>query len=306
MNLILCLNLHRLKLGASGHFGGYSIGSNAKIIIKKKVRVPNISELFLFNMKLRRRYINEAKGCPVTQKALAVAIRIKSLLKRDSTIHDFTINKLHRLTGISAKTLNRYLPILEDMGIVSFCGKDDRHMVIGCLHSHSASRNINIDKFDFSSFRSVYYSLRAFIALSIQHRKDYIRRTIQIATDPRKGQDCKAARKTVKRLVRQGVLKCTDGQYRESGISFRRIAKETGNCVRTAERIVDFAVLKGWVTKVRHYTQLFVKGVMYRVIDGFTFSTRNNIYAVQPNSYILNPSVSSDLAMVGDILDGKK
>ena len=257
-------------------------------------------------MKLRRRYINEAKGCPVTQKALAVAIRIKSLLGRDSTIHNFTINKLHRLTGISAKTLNRYLPILEDMGIVSYCGKDRRHMVMGRLHSHSACRNVNIDRFDLASFRTIYYSLRAFIALSIQHRKDFIRRTIQIATDPRGGQDCKTARKTVKRLVRQGILKCPNGKYDESGITFKRIAKETGNCIRTAERIVDFAVMKGWVTKIRHYTQFFERNVMYRLIDGFTFTTTNNIYSVQANSYVLNPSVSNDLGMVGNILDGKK
>jgi hypothetical protein len=250
-------------------------------------------------MKLRRKFIQEAKGDPVTQKALAVAICIKACIGRSSTLRDYSTNKLHRLTGISAKTLTRYIPILEDMGIVAYSGKRMQHMVIQKLASHSPLRNIVIDKFDFSSFRSVYYSLRAFLALSIQHRKDFIRRTIQTVTDPHNWEDFKSARATLKRLVKKGIVDCIGGEYKENGISYRRIAKETGNCIRTAEKIIDYAVSMGWVQRIKNYKWWSMPNVHYRHVEGFTFTTSNYGYVISSNSYDLSFSVSQDLGFRG-------
>lgn len=249
-------------------------------------------------MRLRRSFIHQAKGDPVTQKALAVAIRIKSCIERDSTVYDYSINKVHTLTGISAKTLNRYLPILEDMGIVRYSGKYNQHLVICNMVSHSAPRNICIDKFDFSSFRSVYNSLRAFLAIAIQHRKDFIRRTIQTIADPKDFKEFQSARRTMKRLVKKGIA-CFGQAFKENGISYKRIAKETGNCVRTAEKIVDFAVSHGWMDKIKNYKLWFIPSVNSREVEGFTFTTRRYGYVVYSNSYELSPSVSYDLGHSG-------
>lgn len=257
-------------------------------------------------MKLRRRFLQEAKGNPTIQKALAIAICVKSRINRESIIRNYSVNKVHKISGISATTILRYFLILEEMGIISYCGKQNQHLVIGKMASHSAYRNICIDKFDFSSYKSIYNSLRAFLVLSIQHRKDFVKRTIQIATNPQKGDNFMAARRTMKRLVKQGIVKCVNGEYKENGISYKRIAKETGNCIRTAENIIKYAVSLGWVKKVKNYIQMFMYRVVGRCIDGYTFTTKNNGYIVYSNSYILSKSVSQDLGMVGDILDGKK
>ena len=277
--------------------------------LKRVLPVSQYAELFslyIDSMKLRRKFMQEAKGNPRMQKALAVAIRIKACIKRDSIIRDWSINKVHKLSGISAKTLNCYIPILKEMGIITYSGKQNQHLVIGKLASHSAYRNICIDKFDFSSYRSIYNSLRAFLVLSIQHRKDFVKRTIQIATNPQKGDNFMAARRTMKRLVKQGIVRCVNGKYKENGISYKRIAKETGNCIRTAENIIKYAVSLGWVKKVKNYIQMFMYRVVGRCIDGYTFTTKNNGYIVYSNSYILSKSVSQDLGLVGDILDSKK
>lgn len=246
-------------------------------------------------MEIRRRIFNNCKGDPQLQKAVAFAIYVKYKFGRSSMMRDFTINKIHKLTGISPTTIKKYLQILSRMGYLSYQGKNNQHLIICRLSSHTDRRNITIDKFCFDSFKDVYRSLRAYVALSIQAHKDFIRRTIQTATDPKRGQNFKAARNIVKRLVRNGILKSVYGVYRELGISYKRIAKETGNCVRTAQRIIQYAVSKKWVTKHTHFEQVFAPKVNFHYVEGFTFSTMNNLYRVLANTYVLEENVGAVL-----------
>ena len=92
----------------------------------------------------------------------------------------------------------------------------------------------------------------------------------------------------MKRLVKQGIISGMDAKYKEYGLSFKRIAKETGNCARTAQRIIKYAITKGWVTKKQNFEKIFVPNINYRYVDGYTFATRNNIYKVYATTYTLN------------------
>ena len=249
------------------------------------------------------------KGQPSLQKALAFAIFLKFKLGRSSMMRNYSINKIHNLTRISSTTINKYLPILIQNEWVHFDGKDKQHLIVSKLASHTDGRNICIDKFCFDTYKDVYRSLRSFLALIIQSHKDFIKRTIQIATDPQQGQNFKAARKLVKRLVRQGILNSLYDAYKEYGLSFKRIAQETGNCIRTAQRIMQYAISKNWVTKQHHQEQLFVPKLYFRHIDGYMFSTRNNVYRIYANTYELNNVIHNNLcsdAWYGNILVGKK
>ena len=247
-------------------------------------------------MRIRRRTINECKGQPRLQKALALALFLKSKLGRSSTMRDYSVNKVHTLTGVSATTIRKYMPVLMERGWVSFCGRNGQHLVVGRLCSHTDGRNVCIDRFCFDSFQEVYRSLRSFLVLIMQSRKDFVRRTIQIATDPKKGQDCKAARKLVKRLVRQGVLRDAYSAYKEYGLGLKRIARETGNCVRTAQRVMKYAIDRRWVTKKRHFERVFAPNVNFLRVDGYLFSTKDHIYRVKANTYELAPSVARELS----------
>ena len=259
-------------------------------------------------MQVRRRIINECKGQPKLQKALAIALLMKQRFGRSSILKNYTINKIHKMTGISATTLNKYLPVLIEYGWVSFCGKNNQHIVVSNLASHTDGRNIKVDRFCFDSFFEVYRSLRAFIALIIQSHKDFIKRTIQIATDPKRGQDFKAARKLVKRLVKQGVLRSIYDGYNEFGLSYRRIASEIGNCIRTAQRTIQYAIDKSWVVKEHHSERIYAPRVNYDNVEGFSFSTKNNLYIVYANTYTLSNEVDAILTsgLVGYNLVGKK
>ena len=242
-------------------------------------------------MQIRRRTINECKGEPRLQKALAFAIYLKFKLGRSSFMESYSINKIHNLTRISATTIKKYLPILIENGWVSFCGKQNKHLVVSNLSSHTKGSNIKIDRFCFDSFKDVYNSIRSFLAILIQARKDFIKRTIQIATNPKVGENCKAARKTVKRLVRKGIIR--NVEYKEYGLSYKRIAKELGNCARTAFRVMQYAIKKKLVCKHNNVEQIYAPKVFYRSIIGYTFATKNNIYRVYANTYTISHGIVS-------------
>lgn len=230
------------------------------------------------------------------QKALAFAILLKHCLGRSSMMRDYSINKIHLLTKVSPTTINKYLPMLIENGWVGFCGKDGQHLVVKRLCSQTRGRNITIDKFGFESFSDVYRSVRAFVALLIQVRKEYVRRTIQIVANPQKGDNFYAARKLLKRLVKQNILSDIYAKYKEYGLSLKTIAKETGNCVRTAQRIMSYVVEHGWANRQHHYEQVFAPRVNFRHVCGYTFATRNNLYIVRANTYDMTRSVIADFS----------
>lgn len=239
--------------------------------------------------------MNECKGQPQLQKAVALALYLKQRLGRSSMMKNYTINKLHELTGVSSTTLKKYLPILKRNKLIHFNGKNDQNLIVSKIASHTNNRNICVDRFCFDSFKDVYSSLRAFLLLIIQSHKDFVKRTIQIATNPKRGQKFKEARKLVKRLVKQGILHSIYDSYKEYGLSYKRIAKETGNCVRTAQRIVKYAISNKWITKQKHQEQVFAKNVCFYNVDTYTFSTKNNIYRIFANTYELNKDLHNDI-----------
>ena len=250
-------------------------------------------------MQLRKSIFNDIKGQPRLQKAVSLALYLKAILGQGSVLHNYTINKLHEKSGVSPTTLKKYLPILKKNKWIQLQGKHNQHLVISKLASHSQKRNISLDEFDFKSFKDTYNSLRAFLALAIQARKDFIRQTILSYHNPSNKKEFCMARKKVKRFVKMGVLNRVDSAYKEFGVSFKRIAQETGNCIRTAQRIIQFAIKRNWCIKHRHAEIYHLKGVGFRDTDGlFTYSTKDYLVLMHANSYTLENPISDALGMV--------
>lgn len=287
-----------VALGLQGH-NGLTCGRNSTLNIYQQKEYPCnpvlllwlqglFFLLFFVDMQLRRKIMNDCKGQPRLQKAVALALFLKFCVGRSSMIRDYSINKIHNITKISATTIKKYLPIIRRIGLISYCGKNNQHIIVHKLCSHTQGRNINITDFCFDSYKDVYNSLRSYLVLIIQSHKDFVKRTIQTFAAPGTTIEFKAARKQVKRLVRQGVLSGVDSAYKEYGLSFKRIAKETGNCVRTAQRIIKYAIAKGWVGKHHNQEIIYLPNICYRYVDGCTFTTKDYIYKVNANTYTLN------------------
>lgn len=256
-------------------------------------------------MHLKRRIFHNCIGNPRTQKAVALALLLKLRLGRTSTLHNWTVNKLHDASGVSASTIKKYLPIMKAMGLVHTEGKNNQHLVIGRISSHTAHRNICIDEFCFDSFKEIYNSLRAFIALAIQSRKDFVKRILQTCQNPLNHNEFVKARKALKRLVKRGVLRGVDAAYKELGLSYKHIAQETGNCIRTAQRIMKYAINMGWCKKHQNKEAYEIKGISFRdTCEIFTYSTKNYVVLMHANTYTLSEGISESLGLV--YIVGKK
>lgn len=243
-------------------------------------------------MQLKRKTFHECRGNKRIQKAVSLALLLKFRLGRVSTLHNWSVNKLHDIAGVSASTIKKYLPIMKSLGLVYTEGRNNEHLVVRRLSAKQQGRNIDVSQFNFSSFKDIYNCLRAFVALAIQARKDFIRRALHAVHNPSSIKELKSARAKLRRLVKNGVVGGMDAVYREFGISRAHIAKETGNCLRTAQNIIVFAVGKRWWKKENHQERVLLSGVGFRDTgEFFTYATKNYLVLSHANTYTLSDSI---------------
>ena len=247
-------------------------------------------------MKLRRKYITQAKADKTLQKCLAIVLILKDRLKQ-SRIPDYNINKVCQATGISHKTAERYIVRMEECGLIHFEGtQKNRVMVVNSVSSHTSNRNICADEMDLSSFFSAYRSVQSFIFMCIQHNKDFIRHLLQTRHNPGNPKAFRTVKRKVKDLVEQGKLSSVDAHYKEYGLSLEKIAENVGCCIRTVQRVVRYATEKCWVEKQNNFEWFHAPHVNHREVQGFTFSTRHKLCIVHPNTYILSSSIYQALS----------
>lgn len=252
------------------------------------------------NMKVRRAWINRATGSQRQQKALSAAIWLKHILPT-SRLEHFSIGKLSRLSGISYRALKERLDIMLKNGYIHFEGTErNTVLVINKMTSKRHNRNVSIDSFDLTSYKTTYQSLRDLIAAKVQATKDNIRHLLQIFHNPSKSTNYRAVRRKVRHLVQCGVLKSMHDEYKEWGISLKRFAEKLGCCVRTAQKVVNDTVNRGWMTKTHNFEQVFAPCTFFIPVEGYTFTTKHNLYIVHANTYALSPTLSSALTWTGN------
>jgi len=236
-------------------------------------------------MDVKKYIILSQRGSKADIKPLALLLYLKHETGRLSCIRHCSINRISRLAHISPSTVRKYLPRLESMGFVCRQGRNNDVLVLRKICAKSRHRNFNLDGIDFSSFKSVYDSLRAMIFLIIQARKEHAKRMVRQTEHPSSLKDYKEARKYCNRCAH------TDASggfiYKENGISYRYISKVTGFCERTAQRIVKTAISLGLCLKKTNYRYYYMPGVCFREVEGFTFTTWDYGYIVGANTYTL-------------------
>lgn len=251
-------------------------------------------------MIIRRSFLSLVKGDQKGQKALSMAVMLKKRLSKSRMEH-YSINKLSVILKVSPKTVNKYLPIMCNLNFVHIEGSEqNKVLIVNKLASKKKGRDISLDEFKNDSWKSIYNSLRAFIAMKIQAGKDYMKQLLQMYQSPPRGCNYKALRRKVRKLVKNGVLNDPREGYKEYGISLKRFASEVGCCTRTVQRVIFYAITNGWMTKQRHFEQVYSKNVNYRYVEGYTFTTKDNLYIIHANTYTLSPSIS--IAFGSDLL----
>lgn len=220
-------------------------------------------------------------------KALAFAVVVKEHAV-SSTVPNWSLAKLHDLTGLSTITIKKRLKTLRVYGLVSeTAGKNGNTITFLSLHSKNRRNNVVHNNKLPSCVKEAEQYLRAILIVLIQSRRDCIKSAWGAATDGRSLKEVKAGRRA---LARAGI----HGQcYVENGLSYKGIARRIGISLATAVKTVAFAIKEKLLSKERHVLQLYAPKVGLfggRIAQIFTnsFVTKNNIYIVRANTYIIN------------------
>ena len=237
---------------------------------------------------IRRNIFNTISSDKAVVKALALAVFIKRRFQ-SSTIHNYTVNKLHELTGLHATTIRKRIGTLDELGFITRAGKNREHLVVTSMSSHNSRRNVDISSILCDNIQEIEKSLFAMAIVEIQKRKNFVKQVINLAyCTPNNLAECKNARRKCREL---GYGR----EYKEYGISYKRIAKKLGICLQKAINIVKFAIENEFLTVTKRCTQKFVPGVksMQDCIElgKNTFCTNNNVYTVYANQYALGTRV---------------
>lgn len=248
-------------------------------------------------MHIRRTTLLQIIGDKAAQKAVSLLLLLKSRLGKTSSIKNASLNKIAGISGCHPNTIKRYLSLWVEMELVEWQGKNKDILVVKKLHSKNKKKNVCIEKLDYSTFKDLLHTMRALLFLVLQSHKSFIKRLIRVATNPKRGEDFKRARKLSESYaVREnGELK-----YKEHGFSFKKISEKLGYCTKTAQKIVKTAINRHWCNKTRNYERQLLPNVCGMYVEGYTFTTRNYGYRVYANTYELSPY------WYGILLDGKK
>lgn len=229
---------------------------------------------------IRRRIINDIMGSQQKQRAIAFALTLKEKTNNSSVIRNYKPYKIYKLTGMAYKTIEKYLDVLVKMGLAEFNGGD---LYLKKMSSSSKHRNINIRKFKIDKTKNVYYQIRDLIFLIIQSHKDFIKSLLRLRKNPSKETDFKKVRKFCKRCCKNEY-----GDYKEFGVSYKVAAKKIGCCVRTCVNVVNDTLRRNWCKKKNNCEIHKMRGVNYREVPGYTFTTRNFGFILRSNTYKLS------------------
>lgn len=231
---------------------------------------------------IRRRIINEIAGSPLKQKAIALAVVLKVATRSSSVVRNFSYYKIQKLTGLAYGTIRKYLKVLMDMGYAEIV---DGNLFIKKISSRHRHKNIDISNYTIDKTRNVFVQIRDTLFLVIQARKDYVKSLLQLRKDPTAGTDFRS----IRRLCRK-YLNDPHGKYEEHGISYEFVARQVGCCARTAFSVVKDTIRRKWCRKRNRCEVRLLKGVNYREIPGFTFTTENWGFIIRSNTYTLSQS----------------
>ena len=226
------------------------------------------------------------------RKAIAFSLFVKAHT-RNSIVKNWSINKLHNITGISVNAIKDRLFVLKNMELVEETGLGNKHLVFKSLHSHTAHRNIVIPETTFKpnanlkrnayaqEIKNIENTLTAMLLVEIQRRKDFAKQMIQRRREPCSKKEYTEAVKTCNRF---GYGK----KFIDKGISYKYMAAKIGMSVCKSIQIVKFAVKCKFIKKIRNICKRISICSKYieDMLVNYTYSYRNHIYKNYANKYV--------------------
>lgn len=231
----------------------------------------------------------------IKDKDFVKALSLLCYLKNEfasSVIPDYTLDKIHKITGLHSDTCKKRIKTLVRLGFVeTFTTKDGRTMLkLNSVASRHNNRNIDLNCVVFDSVKSVEKSLYAIYIGEIQKHKEYVKQTIYEAHN---SYDLKKLKEAKKRSCGYG------DKFVDNGLSYKGIAKRLKVSLQKAFNIVSFATEFDFIVKIKRQYQLFCRDA-YRRFEfckndfmKFMFCTKNNLYLILANQYRLGERLTT-------------
>ena len=250
-------------------------------------------------MYLKRRILLDLYKHVELRKAVSMSLYLKKYYT-SSAIHNYSTNKLHIITGLSANVIKRHIGILVVYGLAEFVGKNKDVFVLRSLKSSTKHRNIYLDDRNFSydekknknidAQRVKYIDDMVCIAMitEIQRHKDYAKHIILQTKSPKTVKEFKAARSACKDAG-------WNDNYVENGLSYNGIAKKIGIGVQKAFLLIRRACEIKILQKINNVKKVYYQGAIYiqDMFKSYTYIYNHYVYKVYANSYaILNGNIS--------------
>lgn len=232
-------------------------------------------------VKLSRKLHYECLEDAEVRKAIALLLFCKRNTN-NSTIMDFSFNKLHNMTGLHYVTLRKRMATLEGMELIMRHGKEKRNLSFLRVHRSNDRNNILFPDEELKSVKDYEDALLSLTIVETQRHKEYVHKLINTLEHSHDYKEVKKARRKVNSEY-GGVREFVD-----NGISYKYLSKKMGVSLQKAFQVVKFAVEKKFVKLKKNFEQIFSRGVGYYLNKSnsiYTFSTKNNIYLIKANSY---------------------
>ena len=227
------------------------------------------------------------------RKAIAFSLFVKTHA-RNSIVKNWSINKLHDITGISANAIKDRLLVLKEMDLIEETGLNNKHLVFKSLHSHTAHRNVVIPEIAFKpntnlkknayaqKIKNIENVLTAMLLVEIQRRKDFAKQMIQKRSNSSSKKEYKEAAKTCNRF---GYGK----KFIDKGISYKYMAAKIGMSICKSIQIVKLAVNCNILRRIRNICKRIAICSKYTedMLTNYTYSYRNHIYKNYANKYVV-------------------
>lgn len=227
------------------------------------------------------------------RKAVSMSLFLKEC-NVSSAVHDYSVNKLHLMTGLSAGVIKKRVEILVIFGLAEFVGKNKNILVFRTLKSGTKHRNVFVKCNEFNSDDKIRKNKNAqkvkhiddmlCIAMitEIQKHKDYAKHMIQKRENPENVKEFKDARSSCKRAG-------WNNHYVEYGLSYKTIANKIGVGCQKAFLLIKKAISQKIMDKINNIRKVYCPGVSHikDMIKSYTYIYNNNVYKVSANTYVI-------------------
>lgn len=251
-----------------------------------------------FSVRVSKQYISRFSKNKLY--ALALIVIVRAYEQQNNKLNKFhTINSLHKLTGLHAKTIEGYLRTLSQLGLVYY--KANGMFTLGKVSGSHKERNViiqvNLDSKNLKNTQKALLAERFLNRLrQISFYKNAISNYHDYLNNPKTKITLKEHKKNLRWLRSHCKLNFRESQWNDLGWSFKSIASYLGTSIRTAFSIVKDLVASQRVIKENRYSYKKITSDYEQHFSDFTYIHNGYMVLVGANSYSFpyNPMESSE------------